>query len=233
MLPRPRTKFYRFLEILPGAVTWLTLIGAVSLSYFAPFWIAIYIIVFDIYWVLKAINTAMHLLSSFGKLKLHFRYDWRQRLEELKDIQKYKQNLRAELIRSTERKIKSDLKEELFRLDAVDFTHRILDYREIYHLVILPTYKESLEVLDNSIRSVLDSEYPKDRIFLVLATEERDYDLAMVNSRILRERYADKFLRFETVMHPDGVPGEAKTKGANMNFAGRQAIATLEALNIP
>ena len=71
-------------------MTWLTFVGAAVFSYFTPFVVAVYIILFDLYWVLKAINTAMHLLSSFFKLQLHASYDWRKRVEALGNIESYK-----------------------------------------------------------------------------------------------------------------------------------------------
>lgn len=190
-----RTKLYRFFEILPGALTWLTLFGAVILSYLAPFWIASYIILFDIYWVLKAINTSAHLVSSFRKLKKYAKEDLLQKLETIPNPR--------------------------------------LPWQEVYHLVILPTYKENLEVLDQSIAAIAESDFPKKQIIFVLATEERDFDHARKNSEILQERYQDKFLRFAAVMHPDGTPGEIKAKGANLTYAAKQAVGMIRELRIP
>ena len=225
---------YRFLEIVPALLTWLTFAGAIVFSYFVPFLVAIYIILFDLYWVLKAVNTAMHLFSSFSKLRLHANHDWRKRMESLADLEGYKKQLRKEILEASSRKNVVDLKHELFRLNKIDFTDRALDPRQIYHLVLLPTYKESLTVLESSVRSIASSNFPKEQIFFALATEERDRDLALENSRILRERYSDKFLRFEVFMHPDGIEGEIKAKGANLTYAARRAVAIFrEELKIP
>ena len=229
----PKTRLYRSLEILPGALTWLTLLGAVVFSVLAPVWVATYIILFDLYWVLKAVNTVLHLLSSFLKLKLHATYDWRERLELLRDPAAYQQVLRQQIsAAATPRRRRRDLTAELKRLEALDFRTRLLDYRQVYHLVLLPTYKESLEVLDHSIRSLLDTDFPKEQIIFVLATEERDYQRALEHGRILRERYGDKFFRFLVIMHPDGIAGEIRAKGANLTYAARQAVGVLRELGI-
>jgi len=218
----------------PAVLTWATFIGAIVFSYFAPFFVAIYIILFDLYWVLKAINTAMHLLSSFSKLRLHARYDWKKRMQSLQDPESCKRGLREQILSARSRKEIRDLKHELFRLDDTDFTGRIHDWRQIYHLVLLPTYKESLTVLDSSLRSIIDSNFPKEQILFVLATEERDRDLALENSRVLKERYGSHFLRFEVIMHPDGIEGEIKAKGANLTHAARRATAIFrDELKIP
>jgi cellulose synthase/poly-beta-1,6-N-acetylglucosamine synthase-like glycosyltransferase len=221
------------MEILPGVVTWITLLGAVIFSWFVPFWVAVFIIFFDIYWVLKAVNTAMHLLSSFLTLKLHATYDWRMRLELLKVPLQYKQYLREEIGKSFSRRQKRDLLRELQKFEKLDFGGRLLDWKQVYHLVLLPTYKESVEVLDNSIRSVLEADFPTEQIFFVLATEERDYERALAGSEILRKRYQNAFFRFEVIMHPDGLAGEIKAKGANLTYAARKAVEILKNLNIP
>ncbi|MDP3741073.1 MAG: hypothetical protein Q8R08_01980, partial [bacterium] len=228
-----KTKMYRFLEILPGALTWFTLLGAVVFSYFFPFWVAIYIIVFDVYWVLKAINTAMHLLSTFSKLKLHASYNWTDKLEKIRDMAGYRQYLSKLIATNISQKQKNDLKSELVRLEGIDFSGRDLDWRHVYHLVILPTYKESFELLDASVRSIVNSEYPLDKIFFVLATEERDRVAGLRNGAELKARYGSRFFRFETIMHPDGRAGEIKAKGANLTYAARKASSMLSEMDVP
>ena len=219
------------MEIVPGALTWATLLGAVGFSYYYPFYVAIYILVFDLFWVLKAVNTSMHLLSSFRKLKLHATYDWPRRVSQLSDLPAYINFLRTEAATGTRQK-RVDFETEAARLAAIDFSGRTLDWRQVYHLVLLPTYKESLELLDNSIRAILESDYPKDRIFFVLATEERDYENAVRNGQELVGRYGKEFFRFRVIMHPDGTPGEVKAKGANLTFACRQATEELRVSGI-
>ena len=227
-----KTRLYRFFEILPGALTWFTLAGSVIFSWLLPVWVAIYILLFDLYWVLKAVNTSMHLLSGFGKLKLHATYDWRSRLDLLRDPQEYKKWLRQEIVSSPGRRKRLDLKGELIRLDSIDFRDRPNDWREIYHLVILPTYKETLQVLRHSVSSVADSGYPKDRIIFVLATEERDRENAGRNAEALERAYGGEFLRFLHIMHPDGIPGELAAKGANMTYAARKILPMLSEMGI-
>lgn len=226
-------RYYRLLEILPGVLTWTTLLGAVVFSIFFPFWVAIYIILFDIYWVFKAVNTATHLLNSFNKIKLHATYDWRKKLERLTDMSAYKMDLRREIIQTRSRRKRRDLKQELYRLDAVDFSGRIMNFRQVYHAVLLTTYNESLEVLDNSVRSVVEANFPKEQIIFVLGCEERDKQNALVNSRILADRYKNDFLRFVVSIHPDNIPGEIKAKGANLTYACKQIIPVLSELAIP
>ena len=53
------------------------------------------------------------------------------------------------------------------KLDWLSLTENLPpkgQWRRIYHLVIVPTYKEDIEIIRGSIKSVYDSDYPKDRI---------------------------------------------------------------------
>ena len=46
-------RFYRFLEILPGSLAWLTIFLMFFLSWLIPAFVAVFIILFDVYWLLK------------------------------------------------------------------------------------------------------------------------------------------------------------------------------------
>ncbi|NQV00801.1 MAG: hypothetical protein HQ537_01615, partial [Parcubacteria group bacterium] len=43
------------------------------------------------------------------------------------------------------------------------------DWQSIHHLIILPAYKESVEVVRATFQAVIDSDYPKDKMIIVLA----------------------------------------------------------------
>ena len=51
---------YRLFEIFPGFLSWGTLIGIVLLSIYKPVVAAIFIIVFDLYWLLKTAHLGFH-----------------------------------------------------------------------------------------------------------------------------------------------------------------------------
>lgn len=92
---------------------------------------------------------------------------------------------------------------------------------EVIHLVILPTYKEPIDVLRESVSSIANSEFPKDQIFFCLATEERDHENGKKNAEILKEEFSDRFGKFYWSEHPDGLPNEVRGKGGNITFAGK------------
>lgn len=69
-------RFYRFLEILPGVASWVTLLGVLWLSNYQPFIAAYFIIGFSIYWVLKTAFLSYHLRHNWKRLRHHLKVDW-------------------------------------------------------------------------------------------------------------------------------------------------------------
>lgn len=171
---------YRALEILPGFLTWATLIGMVLLSFFKPVWAAIFIIVFDLFWLLKTVHLGIHHHHNWRRMKHNIKVNWQKLLQKLK-------------------------------------------YEDIYHLVLLPFYKEGEEVLSNTIDALLNSDYDKDRLLVVLASEERAGDEAHDLAIRMKEKYGDKFSEFIITVHPAGIEGEIMGKGPNITYAAEQA----------
>jgi hypothetical protein len=193
-------KIQRMLEVVPGVITWTFLIMSFVLSFTFPTAVAIFIIIFDIYWLVKVFYITAFMIIGYRRMRLWCKHDWLSKCKALSSGE-HKEALR--------------------------------DWREIYHLVILPTYKESLDILEPSIDAILNSDYPKDRIILVMAFEERAGENAVERARILEEKYSDKFFGYLTTFHPDGIVGEAKVKGANTSWAGEEARVFLEEKKIP
>lgn len=71
---------YRIYEILPGLTVWGTLLGAIFLSIIKPLWMIYFVIVFDVYWVLKALNYSFYLVLSWTRFRKVTSENWKQRL---------------------------------------------------------------------------------------------------------------------------------------------------------
>ncbi|MBI4049664.1 MAG: glycosyltransferase family 2 protein [Candidatus Doudnabacteria bacterium] len=222
----------RFFEILPGTLTWATLIGAPVLAYFHPVWVSVYIILFDLYWFLKAGNVALHLMHSYARLKVHRRIDWIGCLNKLSDLDEFRFELSVLAARAENKKLKTFYQEQLGRINQIPFD-RDLDWKRLYHLIILPTVNEDVSVLASSIESYIAASYPKDRMIFVLATEERTREVTRSKIEYLTNNYSDKFYKFIVTVHPDNVPGEARVKGANITYAAKEAQKIFDELTIP
>ena len=74
----------RFFEILPGGLAWATIILMFLLSWLLPVWVSVFIILFDIYWLLKTVYLSLHLRATFSAMKKNMEVDWRARLPRRK-----------------------------------------------------------------------------------------------------------------------------------------------------
>ncbi len=76
-------RLYRILEIIPGFLAWATLFLVAALSFLTPFFMAIFIIAFDVYWLIKTVYLSLHLRVSYGKLKRNLKINWLDKLNQL------------------------------------------------------------------------------------------------------------------------------------------------------
>jgi len=77
-------KVYRLLEILPGFFTWVTLMGIILGAWLAPVWTAFFIIIFDLYWLIKTVYLSAHLRANWKRMRRYLKLDWEERLKNLK-----------------------------------------------------------------------------------------------------------------------------------------------------
>lgn len=181
---------YRLLEILPGFLSWFTIFLVIFLSWLEPVWVAIFIIVFDVYWLVKTVYLSFHLRVNWKRLKNNLKIDWEERLNNLK-------------------------------------------WRHLRQLVFLPFYKEDLSVVDGALESLLSSSWPKEKMIVVLASEERAGESAGEVCRKITEKYNGKFGHFLATTHPKNIPGEMAGKGSNIAWAAEKArIEILDKNNI-
>ncbi|OGZ66422.1 MAG: hypothetical protein A3C50_02525 [Candidatus Staskawiczbacteria bacterium RIFCSPHIGHO2_02_FULL_43_16] len=184
---------YRLLEILPGVLSLGTLLGVFIFSWLAPAWVAIFIICFSFYYLLRILYFSLHQVLGYFKVKRHLKEDWLQKLKK----------------------------------------HKGSSWKKIYHVVILPTYKEGSAIIKESLDSLLAADYPKEKLIVVLALEERAGEMFNRAAKKIQAQYQNKFFAFLTVAHPSNVPGEIAGKGSNVAWAGKAVKEFIDARNIP
>ena len=72
---------YRFYEMIPGLLAWITIILMFVLSWLTPTAVAIFIILFDIYWLFKTLYLSFHLRATFSKMRENLKINWLKRLK--------------------------------------------------------------------------------------------------------------------------------------------------------
>ncbi len=171
---------YRALEMVPGVLSFGTLIGLSTLSFFFPRIAAYFTILFSGYWLFKTLFLSIHLRHNFRRLRHNLSVDWQARLEHL-------------------------------------------PHDDIVHLVVFPFYKEPYEVLAQSIRALVESNYTNKKIAVVLAAEERAGPPALAIAQRIQTEFGAQFLDCIITIHPSDVPGEMPGKGSNISYATEEA----------
>ena len=106
------------------------------------------------------------------------------------------------------------------RRDWATAASQLPGYGRVHHLVIVPTYKESDEILGETLECLARQTTPPERIAVVMAFEERDPHAPARAGRLAR-RFAGRFGHWFVTMHPD-LPGEVKGKSSNLAWAARR-----------
>lgn len=171
---------YRFYEILPGFLSWMTIILALVFSCYYPFQTAIFIIAFDVFWLLKTAYLSLHLKENWRRIREHMATDWIDKLVHFK-------------------------------------------YDHIYHMIMLPFYKEDESIVVKTLDSLMETKYDIKKFIIVLAAEERAGSEPLLIADRMKKRYGRKFGHFVVTVHPDGIAGEMAGKGSNIAYAAEEA----------
>lgn len=107
-------------------------------------------------------------------------------------------------------------------------------WRDIYHLVILPMYKEPLQIIEQTFLSLKNTDYPKDRMIIVLACEERAHKEGEEVAKEIEKKFGNDFCKFLVTYHPNDLEGEIAGHGSNDAWAEKKSKELLiDPLNIP
>jgi cellulose synthase/poly-beta-1,6-N-acetylglucosamine synthase-like glycosyltransferase len=117
------------------------------------------------------------------------------------------------------------------KLDNLEkFSLNVSCWKEIYHLIVIPTYQEPLEILRNTINSIKENDYPLDRMIVVLALEEKSGSEMIETAQVLEKEFQNQFFSFLVTIHPQDVPGEIAGKSSNEAWA--TSIARKEIIDV-
>lgn len=117
----------------------------------------------------------------------------------------------------------------LRRAEKVDWLTRARaegNFDRLQHLVLIPTYKESDQVLRTTLEHLLAQDFPRDRVSVVLAFEARDTEAPERAERLLRG-YRCQFGAMWALFH-QSAPGEVSGKSSNLAWAGPRARKLIE-----
>jgi len=230
-------KAQRLFEIIPGILTWTTLISMPLLSFLVPIWIAVFIILFDIYWIHRTIFISFYSVAAYKKLQRGRHLDWWGRCQNISEPARYAEIIKTRIddlkgvlvekisfrkkreIRKEIKLLKSDIKEVRALEKNKD---QIWDWRKIIHVVMLPTAGESADVIEPAIQAIMDGNFPNKQIIILLATEERELEEDRRKKvEYLKKKFHGVFRDFLVTTHIVE-EGEMKCKASNATFAAKK-----------
>jgi hypothetical protein len=219
----------RLIEVLPGLLSWGTLIGLSVLAFLIPYWIAIFIIVFDVYVLIRAVYMSIHLVYAYRRLRKMRAINWLTRCKKVSaDLDGY--------ITETTKKMNKNWQSNQLHENLLDIKKsgvKIMQWDQVHHVVVLPTYDESITVLRASLKSLSKSSFPKENMHIVVGFEERIGESAYSKAEVLEKEFANIFGTFITTFHPDGLPGERRVKSANATWAMKKMEVAIKDKSIP
>ena len=70
--------------------------------------------------------------------------------------------------------------------------------------------------------ALFNSDYPKDKMIVVLGCEERAEEHAKIVANQIQKEFGDKFFKLLTTWHPANLPGEIAGHGSNDAWATKK-----------
>jgi hypothetical protein len=97
----------------------------------------------------------------------------------------------------------------------------IVAWEEVFHVVVIPSYKEPLEILRRAMESIA-AQANAQQIIVVLAMEAREQNAGQ-KALALESEFRHRLGGVFSTYHPAGLPGEIVGKSSNENWAARIA----------
>ncbi len=101
-------------------------------------------------------------------------------------------------------------------------------WQDYYHLILLPTYKEPLSVLQTSFEGIIKSNYPQEKIILVVGFEDRDDPEKIAQTKTYLKQIEGQIGTVYTTTHPYGLAGEVAGQGSNKNWMVTRIVEKLK-----
>lgn len=183
---------------------------AIILSVFKPSWVAFFIIAFDLYWLFKIVYFSLHTRSAYRRMKEYLKRDWLRELEQLS----------PRILTTSPPNPLNSLPLTKGEGQGGGRDVREASHKDLWHLVILPMHKESYEVIQPAVEAIADVHWPKERMIVVIGTEESAGAESAKVAKKIYDEYKGKLPNLFLTVHQHGLPGEIPGKGSNERWAG-------------
>jgi hypothetical protein len=188
-------KVTRILEIIPGFLTWCTILSPIWLSLLFPSAIVFLLILLTVYWSYLAISGTIGGFIGYKRYKEEMGKNW---MDELKKLN------------FSELPDKKTLPPSL---------------KDVHHFILIPAVDEPKEVIGPSIDAIFNQTFPTNKITVVYTLEEKYAKEEEAMIRDIISKYKNKLYDFQIYVHPAGIEGEAiGAAAANRTWGGKAAV---------
>lgn len=213
-----RSRGYRFFEILPGALSYFILLLPIILSFISVTAAAFFILAYILIYFTRSIAFDVRAFFGYREMRMQEKLDWNKMVDEIERGEVNPEAKRPDWHRSN--------------IERLQETPSIVAPHEVMHAVIIATYNESREVLEPTIRSVINSDFDMKKVIFVLAYEARAGEKIEQQANDLVKEFGGNFFHAMAVKHPANMVGEIIGKGGNISYAGRELAKYLEQAKI-
>ena len=194
-----KTKYDRFLEILPGFFTWAVMLSPVWLGLIYPPAIVYLLTFLAIYWSYLAIRQTIGMYLGYKYYQQELATDWVKKIKELNFAELPEQNTLPENLEKTK------------------------------HFLLVPCVNEPVSVLKPAFESFLNQTYDTKKITLIYTIEEKYKEETVKTLKSIHSGHENKFEEIMYFIHPAGIPGEAIGAGAaNRTWGAKKAVEKMK-----
>ena len=222
----------RLFGMLPACLSWASLAGLVVFCVARPLDAVLVVIAIDIYWLMRMLYMTLFLILAYAVLAVEKETDWMERCRMLEKgapaLPFLRERRKGLLVKGHWREWVNLKNQERELRKVLDLKLEVPHSDEICHVVIIAAAREGREILEPGLEAMVHSRFPARRILPILAIEGRSGRAQEAMARALQQKYCEYFFDFLVEVHPDGIPGEARVKGANVTYAARGAAEFLK-----
>jgi cellulose synthase/poly-beta-1,6-N-acetylglucosamine synthase-like glycosyltransferase len=213
---------YRFFEILPAFLSVGAIVLLIALSFFAPVFAALFVLVLVIMTFVRAFGVAYRTIQGNVVRHKFAKLDYGKMLDDLRTPAKVFAKMSADFAKNPKLARKFFANDHFANLENI--SKHSADFPEvddIYHGIVIPLYNESFDILKPTLDAVLANNFNPKKIFITLGYEARGGAAARETVSEAKKAFGAKFGGFFVVEHPADLPNEIVGKGPNITFAAR------------
>ncbi|MBU1070916.1 glycosyltransferase family 2 protein [Patescibacteria group bacterium] len=103
------------------------------------------------------------------------------------------------------------------------------DWKTVYHVVVIPTYKEPITTLERTLKAMASQTLSPKQIIPVVAFEERaGKEINEARREMLEKKFGDKFAKLIFSYHPANIRGEVVGKSSNAAWGAKTFLKEMK-----